>query len=135
MDGIEMGSFSSKNEGYFDPWSFVMAMKSKVSLTETEEKNGGGMEGKNEGGKDEGGDEGGREGRKGGNKGGGKGRNEEKMEGEKEGGNRVRSCMSIICIYSEYFYGMILNHITNKLLCTKIFYFIPTADVYLIIFT
>ena len=41
MDGIEMGSFSSKNEGYFDPWSFVMAMKSKVSLTATEGNDGG----------------------------------------------------------------------------------------------
>ena len=126
MDGIEMGSFSSKNEGYFDPWSFVMAMKSKVSLIATEGK----KEGENKGGKNEGGMEGGR-----------KRWGEETKEGERGGNigvrkggiNRVRSCISIICIYSECSYCMILNHITSRLLCTKIFYFIPIANVYLII--
>jgi FAD-dependent oxidoreductase domain-containing protein 1 len=29
MENIEIGSFSSKNEGYFDPWMFVHAMKNK----------------------------------------------------------------------------------------------------------
>ena len=30
IEGIELGSFSRKNEGYFDPWSFVSALKRKV---------------------------------------------------------------------------------------------------------
>jgi FAD-dependent oxidoreductase domain-containing protein 1 len=29
-DGIVIGSYGTKNEGYFDPWSFVAAMKSKA---------------------------------------------------------------------------------------------------------
>ena len=30
IDGLELGSFSLRNEGYFDPWSFVNAMKQKA---------------------------------------------------------------------------------------------------------
>lgn len=29
-DGLSIGSFSSQNEGYFDPWGFVNSMKKKV---------------------------------------------------------------------------------------------------------
>lgn len=32
IEGLGMGSFSSANEGYFDPWSFVKAMKNKVRI-------------------------------------------------------------------------------------------------------
>jgi hypothetical protein len=30
--GIVMGSHSTHNEGYFDPWSYLHAMKKKVSF-------------------------------------------------------------------------------------------------------
>ena len=30
VDGLSVGSYSSSNEGYFDPWEFVHAMKRKV---------------------------------------------------------------------------------------------------------
>jgi glycine/D-amino acid oxidase-like deaminating enzyme len=29
-EGVAFGSFGTKNEGYFDPWSFVAAMKNKA---------------------------------------------------------------------------------------------------------
>ena len=31
IEGIELGSFGRKNEGYFDPWAYVLALKKKVS--------------------------------------------------------------------------------------------------------
>lgn len=31
-NGIALGSFGNQNEGYFDPWSLLAAMKQKVVL-------------------------------------------------------------------------------------------------------
>jgi FAD-dependent oxidoreductase domain-containing protein 1 len=30
LEGLSMGSYSSINEGYFDPWSLLKAMRNKV---------------------------------------------------------------------------------------------------------
>ena len=30
-EDIELGSFGRENEGYFDPWAYVLALKKKVS--------------------------------------------------------------------------------------------------------
>jgi hypothetical protein len=35
IEGIELGSFGRENEGYFDPWAYVLALKKKVSAMKT----------------------------------------------------------------------------------------------------